>query len=83
MAAIVGYNLLRPEDAIQPRVGIQAHQFKKQDLELFQHLDLLKDMDSIQKLVQAVDDSTLPPAQEKDFRDSRGMNPVIYGEQYA
>lgn len=83
IASILGYHTFLADNQFQPTASIQAEQLSAQDFEIIQNLDLLRDMEAIQKLVQAVDQSPTSLPSVKPFDDTQGMRNRIYGEHYA
>jgi anti-sigma factor RsiW len=83
IASILGYNAFLADNQFQPTASIQAEQLSAQDFEIIQNLDLLREMEAIQKLVQAVDQKSINPPADNSFNDTQGMKNIIYGEHYA
>jgi hypothetical protein len=83
IASIIGYKTFTVDTQFSPTASIQAEQLSAQELEIIQNLDLLRDMEALQKLVQAVDQSPTSLPIEKLFDDTQGMRNRIYGEHYA
>ena len=83
IAGVLGYNIFLADDQLRPTASIQAEQLSSQDLEIIKNLDLLKDMEAIQKLVQAVGQSSPKPPEDNSFDDTRGMRNTLYGKHYA
>ena len=83
IAGIIGYNTFTADHQYHSSASLQAEQLSPQDLEIIQNLDLLRDMEAIQKLVQAVDPSSTNPPADNSFNDTRGMKNTIYGEYHA
>ena len=83
IAGIVGYNIFTADHQYHSTASIQAEQLSSQDMEIIQNLDLLRDMEAIQKLVQAVDQSSISPPVDNSFDDTQGMKNTVYGELYA
>jgi anti-sigma factor RsiW len=54
-----------------------------QDLEVIKHLDLLKDMDTIEKLIHVVDIPENGTGTEQDASETQGMYPDENGKSYA
>ena len=82
-AGIIGYNTFTADHQYNSTAGLQAEELSPQDLEIIQNLDLLRDMEAIQKLVQAVDPSSTNPPTDSLFDDTQGTRNSIYGEHYA
>ena len=83
IASIIGYNTFTADHQYHSSASLQAEQLSPQDLEIIQNLDLLRDMEAIQKLVQAVDPSSTNPPADNSFNDTQGMKNTIYGEYHA
>lgn len=83
MAGIIGYNTFIADNKFRYSANVATEQLNSQDLEIINNLDLLRDMDAIQKLVQAVDQSPTNLPTDKTFDDTQGMKNGIYGGDYA
>lgn len=83
IASIIGYNTFTADHQFQPTASLQTDQLSAQDMEIIQNLDLLRDMEALQKLVQAVDQSPTSTPTEKPIDDTQGMRNRMCGEQYA
>lgn len=83
IASILGYNRFLANNQFQPTASIQTEQLSAQDFEIIQNLDLLRDMEALQKLVQAVDQSPTSSPTGKPIDDTQGMENRMYGEHYA
>ena len=83
IASIIGYNTFTADNQFPPTASIQPEQLSAQEMEIIQNLDLLRDMETLQKLVQAVDQLPTSLPIEKLFDDTQGMKNRIYGEHYA
>jgi hypothetical protein len=83
IASILGYNTFFANNQFQPTTSIQTEQLSAQDFEIIKNLDLLRDMEALHKLVQAVDQSPISPPTEKPIDDTQGMGNRMYGEHYA
>jgi anti-sigma factor RsiW len=83
IASIIGYNTFTADHQYHSSASLQAEQLSPQDLEIIQNLDLLRDMEALQKLVQAVDPSSTNPPADNSFNDTQGMKNIIYGEYHA
>ena len=83
IAGILGYNTFLANDQLQPTASIQSEQLSSQDLEIIKNLDLLRDMEAIQKLVQAVDQSSINPPADNSLDDTQGMRNTTYGKHYV
>jgi hypothetical protein len=83
IASIIGYNIFTVDPQYHSTASLQAEQLSPQDLEIIQNLDLLRDMEAIQKLVQAVGPSLPNAPAENSFDDTQGTRDPIYVEHYA
>lgn len=83
IAGIIGYSKLKDGAEFHVSTIIQAEQLTEKDLEIIRNLDLLKEMDAIQKLVRIVDNAQDGQPSEENNNNTRGMRPNIYGESYA
>lgn len=80
---VIGYGKFR--NAAEP-TALAVHQEKQLgsvDLEMINNLDLLKEMDAIQKLVQVVDVKDNHKSLEEIQPDTRGMKPHVLHKVYA
>jgi hypothetical protein len=82
-AGIMGYNTFIADHQYHTTAGLQAEELSPQDLEIIQNLDLLREMEAIQKLVQVIDPSSTNPPADDLFDDTQGIRNTIDGEHYA
>lgn len=83
IVGIIGYSKLKDGTEFNVSTIIQAEQLTEKDLEIIRNLDLLKEMDAIQKLVRVVDNNhNIQPSKENNH-ETRGMRQNIYGKRYA
>jgi hypothetical protein len=73
IASIIGYNTFTGDHQYHSSANLQAEQLSPQDLEIIQNLDLLRDMEAIQKLVRAVDPSSTNTPADSSFDDTQGV----------
>jgi hypothetical protein len=74
IASVIGYNTFTADHQYHSSASLQAEQLSPQDFEIIQNLDLLRDMEAIQKLVRAVDPSLTNPPADNSFDDTQGVN---------
>ena len=67
----------------QPTASIQEEQLMVNDLQIIENLDLLKEMEAIQKLIKAVDKQPNDLPSGNINRDTQGMRHYVYGKQIA
>ena len=83
IVGIIGYSKLKDGTEFNVSTIIQAEQLTEKDLEIIRNLDLLKEMDAIQKLVRVVDNNHNIQPSEENNHETRGMRQNIYGKRYA
>jgi hypothetical protein len=83
VSAIWIYSSFFNTNEFQPTASIREEQLMVNDLEIIENLDLLKEMEAIQKLVKAVDKQPNGLPSGTINRDTQGMRHHVYGKQIA
>jgi hypothetical protein len=82
VAVVVGYHFQERDPAKE--MAMSAEFVPQEDLEIIRHLDLLKDMDTIEKLIHVVDVPENGPGKEDgDPEETQGMHRDESGKRYA
>jgi hypothetical protein len=83
ISAIWIYSNVFNINEFQPTASLQEKQLLVNDLEIIENLDLLKEMEAIQKLVKAVDKPPNGPPSGTINQDSQGKRHNVYGKHFA
>jgi hypothetical protein len=82
-AGLFGYTRLIRTHELQPVATMKEEQVINNDLEILKNLDLLKEMDAIQKLVKVVDDEKKSVPSHETKQNTGGMKQQYQGKLYA
>ena len=80
---IGGYELQQRLSDRGNEMGMSADLMPPQDLEIIKHLDLLRDMDTIEKLMHVVDIPDNGSGTEQEAPETQGMHRDENGKRYA
>lgn len=83
VVVIGGYELQQRLSNRGNEMEISADLLPPQDLEIIKHLDLLRDMDTIEKLMHVVDIPDNGPGTEQGTQETQGMHRDENGKRYA
>ncbi len=83
VVVIGGYELQQRLSNRGNEMEISADLMPPQDLEIIKHLDLLRDMDTIEKLMHVVDIPDNGPGTEQGTPETQGMHRDENGKRYA
>ena len=83
VSAIWIYSNLFNTNPYQPTASVEEKQLMVKDLEIIENLDILKEMEAIQKLVKAVDKPPNGLPSGNINRDTQGMRHNVYGKKIA
>lgn len=83
ISAVWVYSSFFNTTEFQPTASIQEEQLMVNDLQIIKNLDLLKEMEAIQKLIRAVDKQPNGLPSGNINRDTQGMRHNVYGKQIA
>ena len=81
VSAVWIYSSFSSINKFQPTASIQEEQLMVNDMQIIENLDLLKEMEAIQKLIKAVDKQPNDPPSGDINRDTQGMRHNVYGKQ--
>ena len=80
-SAVWIYSSFSNINEFQPTASIQEEQLMVNDMQIIENLDLLKEMEAIQKLIKAVDKQPNGMPSGNNNRDTQGMRHNVYGKQ--
>jgi hypothetical protein len=80
---VVGYHFQEQNSDPTKEMAMSPEFMPPQDLEVIKHLDLLKDMDTIEKLMHVVDVPENGTGTEQGTEETQGMHRDENGKRYA